>query len=48
MTLFSLLEDKVGPGIVNTPEELCDHRGHHPVSNRAELPKFLIIFYWPM
>ena len=23
MTLFSLLEDKVGPGVVNTPQELC-------------------------
>ena len=31
MTLFSMLEDEVGPGVVNTPEELtfnneeCSH-----------------------
>ena len=23
LTLFSLLEDKVGPSLVNTPQELC-------------------------
>ena len=41
MTLFSLLEDKVQPGVVNTPQKLY-HRGHNPFSNHTRLSNFVM------
>ena len=37
MTLFSLLEDKVGPGVVNTYKSPVIRRGHNPFSNQTGL-----------
>ena len=40
MTLFSLLEDEVGPGVVNTYKSCLIHRGHNPFSNQTGLSNF--------
>ena len=40
MTLFSLLEDKVGPEVVNTHKSCVIQRGHSPFSNQTGLPNF--------
>ena len=42
MTLFSLLEDKVGPGVVNTLKSCVIHRGHNPFSNQTGLSNFVM------
>ena len=42
MTLFSLLEDKIGPGVSNTPQEIVIHRGHNPFSNHTGLSNFVM------
>ena len=42
MTLFSPLEDKVGPGVVNTYKSCVIHRGHNPFSNHAGLSNFVM------
>ena len=41
MTLFSLLEDEVGHGVVKTPQELTDiRRGHSQLCNQTWLSNF--------
>ena len=40
MTLFSLLEDKVGHGVVNTHKSCVIQRGHSPFSNQTGLSNF--------
>ena len=40
MTLFSLLEDKVGPEMVNTHKSCVIQRGHSPFSNQTGLSNF--------
>ena len=40
MTLFSLLEDKVGPGVVNTHKSCVIQRGHSLFSNQTGLSNF--------
>ena len=42
MTLFSLLEDEVGPGVVNTYKSCVIHRGHNPFSNQTGLSNFVM------
>ena len=42
MTLFSLLEDKVGPGVVNTFKSCVIHRGHNPFFNQTGLSNFVM------
>ena len=42
MTLFSLLENEVGPGVVNTYESCVIHRGHNPFSNYTGLSNFVM------
>ena len=42
MTLFLLLEDKIGPGVVNTPQKCVIHRGHNLFSNQTGLSKFVM------
>ena len=37
MTLFSLFEDEVRPGVVNAYESLVIRRGHSPFSNQTGL-----------
>ena len=40
MTLFSLLEDKVGHGVVNTHKSCVIQRGHSKFSNQTGLSHF--------
>ena len=40
MTLFSLLEDKVGPEVINTHKSCVIQRGHNPFSNQTGLSNF--------
>ena len=40
MTFFSLLEDKVGPEVVNTHKSCVIQRGHSPFSNQTGLSNF--------
>ena len=41
MTLFSLLEDEVEPGVANTPQEYPDiHRGNNQFSNQTGFDYF--------
>ena len=40
MTLFSVLEDKVGPEVVNTHKSRVIQRGHSPFSNQTGLSNF--------
>ena len=42
MTLFSLLEDEVGPGVVNTHKSFVIRRGHSPFSNQTGLSNFVV------
>ena len=42
MTLFSLLEDEVGPGVVNTYKSCVIYRGHNPFYNRTGLSNFVM------
>ena len=42
MTLFSLVEDKVGPGVVNTYKSYVIRRGHNPFSNQTGLSNFVM------
>ena len=42
MTLFSLLEDEIGPGVVNTYKSCVIHRGHNPFSNQTGLSNFVM------
>ena len=42
MTLFSLLEDEVGPGVVNTYKSYVIRRGHNPFSNQTGLSNFVM------
>ena len=42
MTLFSLLEDEVGPGVVNTHKSCVIHRGHNTFSNQTGLSNFVM------
>ena len=44
MTLFSLLEDEVGPGMVNTYESCVIHKGHNPFSNQTGLSNICHVF----
>ena len=40
MTFFSLLEDKVGPEVVNTHKSYVIQRCHGPFSNQTGLSNF--------
>ena len=40
MILFSLLEDKVGPGVVNTHKSCVIHRSHSLFANQTGLSNF--------
>ena len=42
MALFSLLEDKAGPGVVNTHKSCVIQRGHSLFSNQTELSNFVM------
>ena len=42
MTIFSLLEDEVGSGVVNTEKSSVIRRGHNPFSNQTGLSKFVM------
>ena len=42
MTLFSLLEDEVGPGVVNTYKSCVIRRGHNLFSNQTGLSNFVM------
>ena len=42
MTLFSQLEDEVGPGVVNTYKSSIIRRAHNPFSNQTGLLKFVM------
>ena len=41
MTLFSLFEDEVGAGVVNTYKSCVIRRGHNPFSNQTGLSTFV-------
>ena len=42
MTLFSLLEDEVGSGVVNTYKGFVIRRGHSRFSNQTGLSNFVM------
>ena len=42
MTLFSLLEDEVEPGVVDTYKSCVIHRGQNPFSNWTGLSNFVM------
>ena len=42
MTLYSLLEDEVGPGVVNTYKSCVIRRNHSPFSNQTGLSNFVM------
>ena len=42
MTLFSLFEDEVRPGVVNTCKSCVIRRGHNPFSNQTGLSNFVM------
>ena len=44
MTLFSLLEDKDGHGVVNTHKSCVIQRGHNPFSNQTGLSNICHVF----
>ena len=42
MTLFSLLEDEVGPGVVNTNKSCVIRRGHNLFSHQTGLSNYVM------
>ena len=42
MTLFSLLEGEVEPGVVNTYKSCVIRRGHNPFANQTGLSNFVV------
>ena len=42
MTLVSLVEDEVGPGVVNTYKSSVIPGGHNPFSNQTGLSNFVM------